>query len=130
MGEIPIVRCKLSCGCSIMVVFDGEDPTDPIRWCSLHAAAPALLAAVTETREAAAACFRAFIRMEEHAPADSGKNQAILEDEIRRAGVRNGFGIRADIAIASAVNDVPRVKELKKAERERAAKERREANVQ
>src|ERR1700677_4031269 len=128
MATIGIIRCRLSCGCSIMVVDDGEVPTDPIRWWSLHAAAPALLEAVRECREAAAACFRALVTMEDGSP--DRKNQAILENEMLRAGVRNGFGLRADMAINAAIGNIEEWKRLKEIEQKRIADERREANVQ
>ena len=59
----------------------------------------ALVAALRETREAAAACFRVI------ADQDSKHIDGILDQvevELAKAGVKDGFGVRADAALALA----------------------------
>ena len=123
-GSLLVMR---GCGCALIRPDHTSDFVD-IRYCPLHAAAADLLEAVRETREAAAACFRAFVTMEDGSP--DRKNQAILENEMLRAGVRNGFGLRADMAINAAIGNIEEWKRLKEIEQKRIADERREANVQ
>jgi hypothetical protein len=133
MRTIRITHFSMGCGCVISVPTDpGIDPdTPPIRWCTLHSAAPALLAAVKEMREAVAACFRIFVQIQELPDLQTGLSvraiQKTVEDEFEKTKIAHGFGVRALMAVAQAENNLPEFERLKKIEAKRIAKEK---NVQ
>lgn len=79
----------------ICVIYGDEDQEANTR---LIAAAPDLLTALKDVRAAAAAMARVISQAVE-AKADIMDD---LEDEFIRSGVLNGFGVRADAAIARA----------------------------
>jgi len=114
---------QLECGCRV---------TSESKYCPLHRAAPALLASVKELREAAAACFRAIVTIQGLygtvvAPTKahsrlgmSGKEIiGILDTEFENTGIRHGFGVRAEMVVAQAENNIPEYERLKKIEEKR-----------
>ena len=88
----------MNCGCKGMLElispFGEEDRyAERIEFCPLHAAAEKLRDALMEMRDVSAAAFR-FSR-------DNNTGLALV-DYLKQQGIKAGFGVRADQAIAAA----------------------------
>lgn len=78
------------------VQFAGTDLADGLANANLIAAAPDLLKACKEYREACAAAMRVLAAMCSDAAINAWR------DELKQLGIADGFGVRGEVAIAKA----------------------------